>query len=104
MEPRPSERGNKYGGVPTFQATVELQWSHVLPNVETTGGASGTPGANDASMEPRPSERGNATEKGRSATGERLLQWSHVLPNVETNVRQMPAKAVKGLQWSHVLP
>ena len=36
-----------------------LQWSHVLPNVETLLAGCGLIYASVASMEPRPSERGN---------------------------------------------
>src|SRR5262245_7650245 len=60
MEPRPSERGNssRPGGGRRFVSM--LQWSHVLPNVETV------------------------LLLVRDNNGLARLQWSHVLPNVET--------------------
>ena len=38
MEPRPSERGNSSLAVQTACRRAALQWSHVLPNVETAHG------------------------------------------------------------------
>jgi len=38
MEPRPSERGNNATGQTQVATTGGLQWSHVLPNVETAHG------------------------------------------------------------------
>src|SRR6516162_1489998 len=112
MEPRPSERGNRhprratdtsvarFNGATSFRtwkprakasfpnthptlqwshvlpnvetvavrmscpATTWLQWSHVLPNVETCPPEACRAGAHLASMEPRPSERGNAVSAG----------------------------------------
>src|SRR5262245_54086758 len=73
MEPRPSERGNMLPVAIKRAGTTELQWSHVLPNVETT-----PPSAYSSSHA--------------------LLQWSHVLPNVETLVFEV--KAYKGFKAS----
>src|ERR1043166_2697875 len=102
MEPRPHERGNARGPhAPTPRG--ELQWSHVLTNVET---------------------RLRSQIESENST----LQWSHVLTNVETSgwpasLRTLrrcfngatssrtwqrstisePSSQVKPLQWSHVL-
>ncbi len=102
MEPRPHERGNSGGrvtvnsSITTFNgatssrtwkhwlretqgdATIDLQWSHVLTNVETA-----------------------RRETSIFAAG--FLQWSHVLTNVETAPRPVDTTARQGLQWSHVL-
>ena len=77
-----------------------LQWSHVLPNVETSGFACCWRKSTAASMEPRPFERGNDRDAVRQPSA--VLQWSHVLSNVETCVlSRQPAPA--SLRWSHVL-
>src|SRR5690554_2680097 len=82
MEPRPSERGNSstprrccgrghgFNGATSFRTwkpptlhrslsvLARLQWSHVLPNVETVHSPAFGSLDGLASMEPRPSERG----------------------------------------------
>ena len=93
MEPRPSERGNALVSRPFSGLQILLQWSHVLPNVETSAGlvragaytrfngatsfrtwklepsALASRLESKASMEPRPFERGNrylAAKVGRA--------------------------------------
>src|SRR5207249_7856067 len=58
MEPRPSERGNALARIDVVKGW-RLQWSHVLPNVETSESTYKREQRLKASMEPRPSERGN---------------------------------------------
>ena len=108
MEPRPSERGNAtamaalatyltgFNGATSFRTwklpanagirrrVNRLQWSHVLPNVETTEVDERLEKKDNASMEPRPSERGNVSTVLTLGGDPPMLQWSHVLPNVET--------------------
>ena len=59
MEPRPYERGNAKSYGAAIYETYELQWSHVLTNVETVQSPDMPAGKDAASMEPRPYERGN---------------------------------------------
>ena len=59
MEPRPHERGNCLMRRPFQTPAAELQWSHVLTNVETRCRSSRLAESDFASMEPRPHERGN---------------------------------------------
>jgi len=83
--------------------TPRLQWSHVLPNVETHALEGVIEVPHVASMEPRPSERGNLSG-GHEPDNTETLQWSHVLPNVETRRESAARAASTALQWSHVLP
>src|SRR6185295_15652468 len=90
MEPRPCERGNmcaqgaahatgaSFNGATSLRtwkrsakiskvrSKRELQWSHVLANVETGPRLRLCFSAGQASMEPRPCERGNCPRKGRA--------------------------------------
>ncbi len=59
MEPRPFERGNPENKETEMQNPFQLQWSHVLSNVETVARRGYCRRAGRASMEPRPFERGN---------------------------------------------
>src|SRR5205823_4877744 len=59
MEPRPHERGNTPFRTERCRFLVELQWSHVLTNVETDRARHGGGPCPFTSMEPRPHERGN---------------------------------------------
>ena len=127
MEPRPHERGNM-PAQNTSRQKKQLQWSHVLTNVETACGTSDAEMASLASMEPRPHERGNTRgmkdvflshRSFNGATSSRTwkpgirerepdrvngLQWSHVLTNVETlDFRTWNLLRYQPLQWSHVL-
>ena len=83
MEPRPSERGNISSSSSEVLMSGRLQWSHVLPNVETrTEPGCGLlrrrfNGATSFRTWKREGRQG-VTMAGAS------LQWSHVLPNVET--------------------
>src|SRR5690554_5803627 len=82
MEPRPIGRGNAVE-IPARTEIVQLQWSHVLLDVETKEMAGVLRDLEEASMEPRPIGRGNAPPT-RSPARSVLLQWSHVLLDVET--------------------
>ncbi len=59
MEPRPFERGNKATSREEWEQQ-QLQWSHVLSNVETYLRSVRASSPSGASMEPRPFERGNS--------------------------------------------
>ena len=78
MEPRPHERGNELTPDGTRPQIPQLQWSHVLTNVETSR---------------------RCCRRRR----ESQLQWSHVLTNVETTKIIMDVWGALELQWSHVL-
>ena len=108
MEPRPHERGKQnktpqwlrllqsFNGATSsrtwkarrsswiFVRARQLQWSHVLTNVERTDAPLAGFVTENASMEPRPHERGKPRRAAPLAQEERWLQWSHVLTNVES--------------------
>ena len=78
-----------------------LQWSHVLPNVETTASAVRTREPR-ASMEPRPSERGNIAMASMSLRASASMEPR---PSERGNAPwDGPPYAGAELQWSHVLP
>src|SRR5262249_8061469 len=79
MEPRPSGRGNAPTPQGCWGRNQSLQWSHVLPDVETC--------YHDLHAALLPT-----------------LQWSHVLPDVETKPSSPCLTQCSALQWSHVLP
>ena len=58
MEPRPHERGKLSDDGNVYFKTTELQWSHVLTNVESFNCCVASVRNAVASMEPRPHERG----------------------------------------------
>src|SRR5262245_57317961 len=60
MEPRPLERGNWILDSDN-EPIRQLQWSHVISNVETIAKSERDADLARASMEPRPLERGNLT-------------------------------------------
>src|SRR5256714_6155730 len=152
MEPRPHERGNSlrpecvtstvkgFNGatssrtwkldLQTWQSldTTELQWSHVLTNVETPSyyprKETGPPCFNGATSSRtwkralqhgcrRPLRRRfngatssrtwKPTSPSTQTSGETALQWSHVLTNVETRGETFRRHGLQQLQWSHVL-
>ena len=83
MEPRPHERGKTVTRW-RWTSTTELQWSHVLTNVERPKTNPIIAPRGWASMEPRPHERGKFLQSSvRSYAA--MLQWSHVLTNVESS-------------------
>ena len=110
MEPRPHERGKRaFAGYVrrVFQLQwshvltnverptkaheqiflLRLQWSHVLTNVESHSNKARRNHLYRASMEPRPHERGKVFRAKVNAVS-RWLQWSHVLTNVESRSRR----------------
>ncbi len=81
MEPRPHERGKPALRHPLFGRS-QLQWSHVLTNVERSPNQLSMSPIRAASMEPRPHERGKIIKEVIEKEKQKL-QWSHVLTNVE---------------------
>src|SRR5215510_7452102 len=85
MEPRPSERGNGSGTQLALAQGAGLQWSHVLPNVETKYGCDGCTGRSCCFNGATSFRTWKRLTIERYDGLLRELQWSHVLPNVETS-------------------
>ena len=124
MEPRPHERGNKVAPPLKWQARIELQWSHVLTNVETpvaarrgkskpgcfNGATSSrtwkpvtrlpTRGSLPASMEPRPHERGNNTQnsKGELSNDASMEPRPHERGNPCPRARMRPSDRAASME------